>query len=109
MIAGSEPVRLLLWQVAAVRLPEPVTEHRFLPPRRWRFDVAWPAHKVAVEVDGGTWIGGRHVTGAGFERDAEKLNTAAVEGWLVLRVTPAMVDDGRALRFVERAIQVQEG
>lgn len=98
----------LLWQVSAARLPEPVREYRFAPPRRWRFDLAWPAHKVAVEVDGGTWVGGRHSTGAGFERDAEKLNEAALLDWMVLRVTPRMVDDGRALALVERAIAAQE-
>ena len=104
----SEGEMALLWQCKAARLPEPVTEYRFAPPRRWRFDAAWPAHKVAIEVDGGTWIGGRHSTGSGYERDAEKLNEAALLAWIVLRVTPAMVDDGRALRLIERALQLQE-
>src|SRR5687768_16750315 len=31
------------------------------PARRWRFDFAWPELKVAVECDGGTFTGGRHV------------------------------------------------
>ena len=88
--------------------PQPVREYRFAPPRRWRFDLAWPAHRVAVEVEGGSFVGGRHSRGAGFERDAEKYNEAALEAWLVLRVTPRMVDDGRALRLVERALEVQE-
>ena len=30
-------------------------EHRFFKPRRWRFDFAWPARMVAVEIDGGRW------------------------------------------------------
>lgn len=98
----------LAWQCSAAGLPEPVLEYRFAPPRRWRFDLAWPAHKAAVEVDGGTWIGGRHSRGTGYERDAEKLNEAALLGWLVIRVTPALVTDGRALRLVERALALQE-
>jgi hypothetical protein len=70
--------------------------------------LAWPAHRVAVEVDGGTWTNGRHVRGAGFERDAEKFNEALLLGWLPLRVTTAMVDDGRALELVRRALELQE-
>lgn len=104
----SDGEMALLWQCKAARLPEPVTEHRFAPPRRWRFDLAWPAHKVAVEVEGGTWTTGRHVTGSGFAADLEKYNEAALLTWLVIRVTPGMVDDGRALRLIERALQLQE-
>ena len=48
---------------------------------------------VAVEVDGGTWTGGRHVRGAGYRRDAEKLNAAAALGWFVYRLTPDMASD----------------
>ncbi len=66
-----------------------VREYRFHPDRRWRFDVAFPRYRVAVEVDGGQWMsgGGRHNTNA----DREKLNTAAMHGWLVLRVSPSML------------------
>ena len=38
----------------------PEREFRFCE-RRWRFDFAWPSHKVAVEIDGGIFIHGRHV------------------------------------------------
>ena len=69
-----------------------MNEYAFVPGRRWRFDAAWPAQRVAVEVDGGIWRMGRHVRGAGYERDCEKLNTAAAQGWLVLRVTPQMIE-----------------
>lgn len=69
-------------------LPEPVKELRFSPPRRWRFDYAWEAGKVALEVEGGVWTGGRHTRGKGFLADMEKYNTATVMGWRVLRVTP---------------------
>lgn len=67
-------------------------EHRFAPPRRWRFDFADLIAMVAVEVDGGAYSGGRHTRGAGFEADCEKLNTAALLGWTVFRVTPGMID-----------------
>lgn len=70
-------------------LPSPVAEHRFDMLRRWRFDLAWPDQKVALEVDGGVWTGGRHTRGRGFINDIEKLNRATVLGWRVLRVVPS--------------------
>lgn len=86
-------------------LPAPSTEYRFLPPRRWRFDFAWPGSRVAVEVEGGSWVAGRHTRGAGFEADCEKYNTATLAGWRVLRVTPAMIDDGRAMLWLRAALE----
>ena len=80
-------------------------EYRFMPPRRWRFDFAWPAGKrLAVEVDGATWINGRHTRGKGYEKDCEKFAEAAILGWRVIRVTPAMVKDGRAIDYITRAL-----
>ena len=73
---------------AGQRLPAPVTEHRFHPSRKWRFDYAWPDAKVALEVEGGVWTGGRHTSSAGFLKDMEKYNAAARLGWRVLRCTP---------------------
>lgn len=93
----------MITQVSAARLPAPVVEHRFAPPRRWRFDLAWPATRVALEIEGATWVAGRHSRGSGFESDCEKYNEAAIAGWTVLRVTADMVVDGRALAFLERA------
>lgn len=66
---------------------EVVKEFQFHPTRRWRFDYAFPEKKVAVEVDGGVWSGGRHINPAGYINDMEKLNNAAAMGWLVLRIT----------------------
>lgn len=73
--------------------------------RKWTFDFAWPSLKLALEVEGGTWIAGRHSRGAGFARDCEKYNRATLMGWRVLRVTTEMVDDGRALRWIEEALK----
>ena len=72
---------LPLWRETG--MPDPVAEYRFAPPRRWRFDYAWPAVKVAVEFDGGQWLprGGRH----NRDTDRDKLNHAAVMSWKVLR------------------------
>lgn len=94
----------LATQLGWANVPLPTTEFRFDPTRRWRFDFAWPVLRVACEVEGGTFVAGRHSRGKGFEADAEKYSEAAIAGWLVVRVTTGMVEDGRALRLVERAI-----
>ena len=102
--ALSEAEERMAVQIRAVKLPRPAREHCFHVGRRWRFDFAWPARKVALEVEGGTRSGGRHVRGDGFERDCEKYNAAALAGWVVLRVTSSMVRDGRALTVLEEAL-----
>jgi len=79
---------------------DPVREYRFAPPRRWRFDFAWPEHRLAVEVEGGTYVRGRHQRPGGFAADCEKYNTATVLGWRVLRYTGEMVSNGSAARQI---------
>ena len=80
----------------------PKRQFRFCPERRWKIDFAWPDEKVALEVEGGTWSGGRHVRGKGFEADCEKYNELAVMGWQLVRVTGNMIRSGTALRYLER-------
>jgi len=66
-------------------------EFKFHPTRNWKFDFAWPS-KVAVEVEGGAFSGGRHTRGAGFTEDCEKYNRAVLLGWKLLRFTPQMLE-----------------
>ena len=87
-------------------LPEPVREYRFAPPRRWRFDFAFPDAKVALEIEGGIWTAGRHSRGAGMRDDMEKYNAAACAGWRVLRVHHDLVHNGQALQLVREALGV---
>lgn len=60
-------------------------------PRRWRFDIAFPEYTIAFEVEGGTWVGGRHINPIGYAKDCEKYNTATAQGWKVYRLVPAMI------------------
>jgi very-short-patch-repair endonuclease len=83
------------------------TECSFCPGRRWRFDFAHQASKVAIEIEGGTWSGGRHTRGAGFESDCDKYNVAALLGWTVFRLTPGMINIKR-LEGIARFIQVRK-
>lgn len=74
--------------------PEPLAEHRFHPDRKWRFDLAWIDRRLAVEVNGGVFVGGRHSRGAGQIKDYEKLNAAASAGWVVFQIVPKGITDG---------------
>ena len=94
----------LSWQILSDNLPLPNSEQRFHPTRRWRFDFAWPEYRVACEVEGGTWSGGRHTRGLGFQRDCTKYNEAAVMGWIVIRVTAHHIDNGKALVWIRGAL-----
>jgi len=69
-------------------LSTPTPEYHFAKPRRWRFDYAWPEHKVALEVQGGIFIAGRHSRGAALLKEWEKLNMAAMRGWRILYCQP---------------------
>lgn len=75
----------------------PEAEYRFHDTRKWRFDFAFPRHKVAIEIEGGVWTKGRHTRGSGFVKDMEKYNEATRLGWRILRFTPS--DLGKSTTF----------
>lgn len=85
-------------------LPMPVYEHRFAPPRKWRFDMAWIREGVALEIEGGVWTRGRHTRGKGYMADLEKYNEAAVRGWIVIRVTPDQLLEDQTFAWLKRAM-----
>ena len=102
----SAPEDTLAFQLKAVGIPHS-REYRFDPTRRWRADFLIASNMtlpLLIEVDGGSWVAGRHTTGAGFERDCEKLNAATMAGYRILRFTPAMVESGVALQTIEKAL-----
>ena len=76
-------------------------EFRAIPGRRFKWDFAWPDNRLLVEVQGGTWNGGKHGRGSGISKDTEKLNLAAIHRWAVLQFTPDQVREGKALRWVQ--------
>lgn len=83
-----------------------VREFRFHDTRKWRFDFAWPDIKLAVEIQGGIWLGGRgaHTSAKGVARDSEKLLEAVMLGWRVIPATPSMVKSGALLNAVDALI-----
>jgi hypothetical protein len=84
-----------------------VREYKFLHDRRFKFDIAIPAKKVAIEFEGGIYGSnckkckgkgckacdftgksrGRHTRGQGYSRDCKKYNLAVMHGWKLLRYT----------------------
>jgi len=79
-------------------------EYRFDPVRKWRFDFALLEERIAIEVEGGTWQGGRHTRGTGFEADCEKYNSAVLQGWRLLRFTPKMIEEGTPMKVLEEIL-----
>lgn len=77
--------------------------------RKWRFDFAYPVQKIALEVEGGTWIGGRHSRGAGLAADAEKYAIAAIMGYRLIRVTTDQVRSGVAGAWMQRILADKDG
>jgi hypothetical protein len=98
---------LLEFQLKVAHVPYK-REDVFARPRRFRFDFRI-SDDLAVEVDGGGWINGRHSRGSGMLTDCEKFALAAARGIRVIRVMPEHVADGRALKWIEDALAFRPG
>ncbi len=81
-----------------------VKEYLFHPSRKWRFDYAVPEHKIAIEVEGGVWTGGRHTRPQGFLGDIEKYNAGTLLGWRIFRVTPDDLLRTKTLNLLKEAV-----
>lgn len=61
--AAKPPMRDVFTVICKTDLKvECVKEFKFHPVRKWRFDYAVPEYKIALEVEGGVWTGGRHTS-----------------------------------------------
>jgi hypothetical protein len=76
-------------------LGPPVRQHEILDDGQFvaRVDLAYPAAKLAIELDSFRWHAGR----GPFRSDRARGNRIAAVGWRVLRATPEDVSDGRQL------------
>lgn len=96
--------RALMEDVARQAKTPVVFEYRFHPTRRWRFDCAFPERMVALEIEGGVWVQGRHNRPCGFEKDRAKYNEAALMGWMVLKTVWKEIQSGKAAELVGLAL-----
>ncbi len=107
-------------------IPEPVTEYRFgamasggpgkgLRERLattglsdWRFDYAWPEHRIALEQEGGMFSGGHHARPTGIKRDIAKYNAAGSMGWIVLRCLPEDLLKLNTIELIRRTMETRK-
>src|SRR5690348_16347076 len=85
------------------------TNYKFHATRKWELDVAeytlpldQQRPKIAVEIEGASWVNGRHTRGKGFERDCEKYAEAQIAGFIIFRVTTEQALAGYAKDIVRR-------
>lgn len=116
----------LALQIKAVKLPEPEREYRFAAIatggigsgvrkrlkdaglKDWRMDYAWPDLMLAVEVEGGGFINGRHNRGVGFAEDLRKYSEAMSMGWTLYRCDALLIKSGKALQVIEKLIKARQ-
>lgn len=66
-------------------------EAQIVPGRKFRHDFIFPDSKVAVEIQGATFVKGAHSTGVGIQRDYEKNLLSAKEGYVTIFLTRKMI------------------
>lgn len=111
----SQAEAVLTRQIEWAGLPPPEREYRFASHlgRQFRVDYAWPALKLAVEIDGGKFMvrfsrtQGRVVPVGSHNRaeDLERQNILNRLGWCVLRYDTSMVRKGLAIRELTDLLQ----
>jgi len=85
----------------------PEFEVRFHPDRKWRFDLAWPEFRIAIEVQGGLFVRGGHNRGAQIIRDQEKMRAALELGWLVTYCIPQDLCTSTMVQHVRKLMERQ--
>jgi len=81
-------------------IPIPALEYKFCSTRQWKIDIVWIKEKLAVEIEGGIWTGGRHINPSGFLKDVEKYNQLDIEGYDLLRFTPDQIESLEAFESI---------
>ena len=92
------------FQLTAAGLTGYVREYVAIPGRKFRFDFAFIAERLLVEIQGGVWSGGAHGRPTGITRDMDKLNQAQINHWRVLQFDVKAVKSGEALQTTEKLI-----
>jgi len=101
----NDAAELLAFQLKAHKAPLFEREFRIDPVRRFRIDIFFPKERLAVEVDGGGWVQGRHSRGGGMDSDAEKSALIARLPARLLRVTPKWIKNGQAVQWILEALK----
>jgi very-short-patch-repair endonuclease len=91
-------------QIFEANLPKPEKNWFFMLGRDFELDRAWPALRVAVEIQGMA-----HRIKGKFKRDIEKRALAMLAGWTVLEVDGASIRDGRAIDWLKQLFKKNDG
>ena len=75
--------------------------------KRYRLDFAHALSRTGIEIQGGVYNRGRHVTGSGYERDCRKYNLAYTSGWTIFLLTAAMAKDFAWLSLIASHISAK--
>lgn len=101
---GESICRGVVEQVYAITGTRGETEYQFDPSRKWRFDVAYPEHHVALELNG--WQS--HHRRDRMEADNIKLAAAIRLGWRVFFATAKQAKSEAAL-WISVALEKESG
>ena len=84
-----------------------VRQFYYARPRKLRADFAFPDARLLAEVNGGIFTKTKNAHGSitGILADIDRLNTATLAGFRLLRFTPQAVKSGEALQLIERALK----
>lgn len=94
----------ILWEAVTAVLDGVEREfENAVPGRKYRLDIAVPAARLAVEVDGWEWHG-KHK--GDFTRDRERQNLLTIHGWRILRFTAGQIrkDVAGCVELIRKAI-----
>lgn len=80
-----------------------VREYTAIEGRRFRFDFWLPDYAILIEVQGGTYNGGRHTRGVGMDADCEKSRLAQMLGYDVLCYTGKQITKENVQELVDYA------
>ena len=83
------------------------SEYKFHPVRKWRFDWVLMEPMIAVEFEGGVFLGRGHTGGVIYGQNCEKYNTAQIMGWCVIRLTASMIKEHHWIHAVRSIIALR--
>lgn len=79
------------WRSHYQGAPSPIPQYMFHEDRNWAFDFIWLDHMVALDIQGGTFVRGKHARGAAMAKDYQKMNNAVLMGWRVFQADTSML------------------
>ncbi len=94
--AVLEDAFLAAWDKEFPQLPKPVRQFPVKNPKTgcsWKLDFSWPEWKIAVEIQGGSFVRGGHNTAMGQASDYERHNYLTGRDWKVIYFSTPMLKD----------------